>query len=57
MHICGLRAVGGAPLVIEQTSIDINMAPHSAYDKVRHLEAGVPTHRKTRTRANAAGAY
>jgi hypothetical protein len=52
-----LRAVRGAPLVIEQASIDINMAPHSAYDKVRHLEAGVPAHRKTRTRANAAGAY
>jgi hypothetical protein len=49
--------VGGAPLVIEQASIDINMVPHSAYAKVRHLEADVPTHRKTGTFANAAGAY
>ena len=56
MYIRGLRAVGGAPSVIEQASIDINMAPHSAYAKVRHLEAGVPTYRKTRTCANAAGA-
>lgn len=44
-------------MVIEQASIDINMVLNSAYAKIRHLEAGVPTHRKTRTFANAAGAY
>ena len=42
---------------IGQASIDINMVPHSVYAKVRHLEAGVPTHRKTRTYAKAAGGY
>lgn len=63
MYIRGLQAVGGAPLVIEQASIDINisidinMVPHSAYAKVRHLEVDVPTHRKTGTFANAAGTY
>jgi len=31
MYIRDLRTVGGAPLVIEQASIDINMAPHSAH--------------------------
>jgi hypothetical protein len=44
MYIRGLQAV-------------INMAQHSAYAKVRYLEADVPTHRKTGTFANAAGAY
>ena len=54
MYIRGLQAVGWRS-VGDRASI--NMVPHSAYAKVRHLEADVPTHRKTGTFANAAGAY